>query len=57
MRLVGGNTITRSRRMRWVEHVVHIGEIRNAYNIIISEPEGKKPIGKPRNIWDDKKKR
>jgi hypothetical protein len=31
--------VTRSRRMRWVEHVVHIGEITNAYNIIVSTPE------------------
>jgi hypothetical protein len=25
----------RSRRVRWVEHVVHMGEMRNAYRILV----------------------
>jgi hypothetical protein len=30
-----------------------MGEMRNAYNILIGEPEGKRPLGKPKHIWED----
>jgi hypothetical protein len=26
-------------------------EIRNAYKVLIGEPEGRKPLGKPRRRW------
>jgi hypothetical protein len=29
--------IIKSRRMRWVEHVVHVGDFRNVYKILIRE--------------------
>jgi hypothetical protein len=28
------------------------GEMRNAYKIFIGKPEGKRPLGKPRRIWE-----
>jgi hypothetical protein len=28
--------------MRWVEHVVHMAEIRNGYNSLVGKPEGKR---------------
>jgi hypothetical protein len=28
-----------SRRMRWVGHVVHVGEGRNAYRVLVGKPE------------------
>lgn len=28
--------------MSWVEHVVHMGEIRNAYKISVIKPEGRR---------------
>jgi hypothetical protein len=33
----------KSRKKRWVEHVAHKGEMRNALNIFIRKPEGKRP--------------
>jgi hypothetical protein len=27
--------------------------MRNAYNILIGKPEGKRPLGKPRGRWDN----
>jgi hypothetical protein len=34
----------KSRRMRWVEHVANIWEIRHAYKISVRKPEGKKSL-------------
>jgi hypothetical protein len=31
----------KSRRMRWARHVGHMGEMRNAYKIVIGKPEWK----------------
>jgi hypothetical protein len=36
-------------RMRWVGHVVHMGEMRNAYRILVGKPEGKRPLRKLRH--------
>jgi hypothetical protein len=33
--------VIKSRRMRWAGHVTHMGEIRNAYNILVGKPEEK----------------
>jgi hypothetical protein len=33
-------------RMRWAALVARIGEMRNAYNISIGKPEGKRPLGR-----------
>jgi hypothetical protein len=27
--------------------------MRNAYKILVGKPEGKRPLGRPRNGWDD----
>jgi hypothetical protein len=32
----------KSRRMRWTGHVACMGEMRNAYRILVGEPEGKR---------------
>jgi hypothetical protein len=34
----------KSRRMRWAGHVARIGEKRNAYRILVGNPEGKRPL-------------
>jgi hypothetical protein len=39
------------RRMRWVGHVVRMGEKRNTYRLLVGKPEGKRPLGRPRHIW------
>jgi hypothetical protein len=43
----------KSRRMRWAEHVSRMGEKRNAYRILVGNPEGKRPLGRPRRRWMD----
>jgi hypothetical protein len=39
--------------MRWAGHVEQIGEIRNAYIILVGKPDGKRPLGRPRHRWVD----
>jgi hypothetical protein len=39
-----------SRRMRWAGHMARMDEMRNAR---MGEPEGKRPLGRPRRIWVD----
>jgi hypothetical protein len=40
----------KSRRMRYVAHVAGMREKRNACNLLVGKPEGKKPLGKPRHV-------
>jgi hypothetical protein len=40
--------VIKARRMRWAEHVVQVGEVRGAYNILVGRPEGRRPLGRPR---------
>jgi hypothetical protein len=42
----------KSRRMRGAGHVARMGEKRNAYRIL-GNPEGKRPLGRPRRRWED----
>jgi hypothetical protein len=39
-----------SRGMRWMGHVPCLGQMRNAYNILFREPEGKRPL--PTHRWE-----
>jgi len=39
--------------MRWEGHVAHMGERRGVYRILEGGPEGKRPLGTPRRIWED----
>jgi hypothetical protein len=41
------------RRMRWVVHVERLWEMRNAYRILVGNPEGKRPLGRHRRRWKD----
>jgi len=36
------------RRMRWAGHVVHMGEERGVYRVLVGKLEGKRPLGRPR---------
>jgi hypothetical protein len=38
--------IIKSRRMRWVGHVAHMGEMRNTYKTLAEESERKRPHGR-----------
>jgi hypothetical protein len=37
----------KSRRMRWAGYVARMGEKQNAYRILVENPEGKRPLGRP----------
>jgi hypothetical protein len=43
----------KSRRMRWAEYGAQMGEKRKAYRILVGNPEGKRPLGRPRRMWVD----
>jgi hypothetical protein len=42
--IVSQNTVRmiKSRRMRWVGHVAHTGEMKNSYRILVGKPEEKR---------------
>jgi len=41
--------VMKSRKMRWAEHVAHLGETKNAYKIFIVQPKGKRSVGRPKH--------
>jgi hypothetical protein len=43
----------KSRRMRCVGHVVHMGERCIQYRVLVGKPEGKRPLGRHRLRWED----
>jgi hypothetical protein len=45
--------VIKSRRMRWSGHVARLGEGRGVYRVLVGEPEGKTPLGRPRRRWDN----
>jgi hypothetical protein len=45
--------VIKSRRIRWVGHVAHMGERRGVYIVLLEKPEGKRLLGKPRRRWKD----
>jgi hypothetical protein len=49
--------VIKSRRLRWVGHVAWMGEGRDVYRVFVGKPEGKRPMGRPRRIWEDNIKR
>jgi hypothetical protein len=46
-------TVIKSRRIRWSGHVALMGDMRNAYNILVGKPERKRPPGRPRRRWQE----
>jgi hypothetical protein len=45
--------VIKPRRLRLAGHIAHMGERRGAYRNLVGEPEGRRPIGKPRRRWED----
>jgi hypothetical protein len=43
----------KSRWMRLAGHVARMGEKSNVYRILVGNPEGKRPLGRPRRRWVD----
>ena len=40
--------VIKPRRMRWAGHVARMGKRRGVYRILVGNPEGKRPLGRPR---------
>jgi hypothetical protein len=45
--------VMKSRRMRWAGHVARMGEGRGVHRVLVGNPEGKRPLGRPRRRWED----
>jgi len=39
------------RRMRWAGNVARMGEERGLYRVFLGEPDGRRPLGRPRRRW------
>jgi hypothetical protein len=39
--------------MRWAGHVVHLGERRGIYRVLVGKPEGKRPLWRSGRRWED----
>jgi hypothetical protein len=46
-------SVIKARRMRWEGHVARMGEVRDAYDIFVGRPDGRRPLGRPRRRWED----
>jgi hypothetical protein len=42
----------KSRGMMWGGHVARMGEGRNVYRVLVRNPEGKRPLERPRRRWE-----
>jgi hypothetical protein len=40
-------------RLKWVDHVACMGEMKSAYKILVGRPKGRRPIMKPTHRWED----
>jgi hypothetical protein len=40
-------------RMRWAGHVARMEEKRNTCRLLVGEPDGKRPLRRPRRRWVD----
>ena len=45
--------VIKSRRLRWVGHVACKRERKGVYRVLMGEPEGNRPLGRPRHRWED----
>jgi hypothetical protein len=44
--------VTTSRIMKQMGHVACIGERRGEYRVLVRQPEGERPLGRPRQRWE-----
>jgi hypothetical protein len=45
--------VIKLRRMRWAEHVAHMGEGRGVYRVLVGRSEGKSALERPSRRWED----
>ena len=43
--------VVKSRRMRLAGHVACTGEGKGVHRFLVGNPEGKRPLGRPRRRW------
>ena len=39
--------------MNWTGHVGRMGDKRSAYRVLVGKRGGKKPLGRPKLMWDN----
>jgi hypothetical protein len=44
--------VIKSRRMSWAERGALIGQIKNAYKILVGDPDGDSSLGRSRRRWE-----
>ena len=45
--------VIKSRILRWADHVAEYGGRKSAFRTFKGKPTGKRPLGRPRRIWND----
>jgi len=45
--------VIKSGRIRWTGHIAHMGKRRGVYGALVGKTERKRPLGRPRNRWED----
>lgn len=46
-------TCIKSRTVRWVRYVAHMGERRGTCSVLVGKPDRNRPLGRPREGWED----
>jgi len=39
--------------MRWTGHVAYLGGRRGTSRVLVGRPDGKRPLRRPRHMWED----
>jgi hypothetical protein len=45
-------SVVKSRSVKWAWNVARMGEMRNAYKILVEKSEGKRPLGRTRKMLE-----
>jgi len=45
--------VIKLRRMIWAGHVARMRKRRGVYRVLVGKSEGKRPLGRPRQRWED----
>ena len=45
--------VIKSRRMNWAGHVARMEEERGVHKVLVGKPERKRPLERPRRIWQN----
>jgi hypothetical protein len=45
--------VIKSRRMRWVGHVAHMGDSTSVYRVLVGKHKRKRSLGRLKRSWED----